>query len=75
MAACYICYIHVIFMLCLIIQQQILNGLGLGINGPPIPPPATFAMVQYPNIRTAPPGADNGHYCFIASSFDDPLVP
>ena len=55
--------------MCLI---QVLDGLGLGENGPPVPPPATFAIVPYPVERNAPPGAEGGHYVFIASSQDDP---
>ena len=51
---------------------QIMDGLGLGPHGPPIPPPATFSVVCYPVKRHAPPGAEGGHYLFVASSPDDP---
>ena len=44
----------------------------MGPKGPPIPPPAEFAVVPYPVKRHAPPGAEAGHYHFIASSPDDP---
>ena len=53
---------------------QVMDGLGLGPRGPPIPPPANFAVVPYPVKRHAPPGADSGHYVFIASGPDDPYV-
>ena len=52
--------------------DEVLDGLGLGSRGPPIPPPASFAVVPYPVKRHAPPGAEGGHYAFIASSPDDP---
>lgn len=51
---------------------QVLDGLGLGPQGPPIPPATTFAVVPYPVKRHAPPGAEGGHYVFIAASPDDP---
>lgn len=52
--------------------EEVLDGLGLGPHGPPIPPAAAFSVVPYPVKRHAPPGADSGHYMFIASSPDDP---
>ena len=54
--------------------DEVLDGLGMGSRGPPIPPPASFAVVPYPVKRHAPPGAEGGHYVFIASSPDDPYV-
>ncbi|XP_064641495.1 hydrocephalus-inducing protein-like isoform X2 [Lineus longissimus] len=55
--------------------EEVLDGLGLGPHGPPIPPPASFAVVPYPVKRRAPPGAEpDGHYLFVASSPDDPNV-
>ena len=32
---------------------QILDGLGLGANGPPIPAPVTFSVVPFPVKRKA----------------------
>lgn len=53
-----------------------LDGLGLGPHGPPIPPPATFAVVPYPVRRRPPPGMEPpSHYVFIASAPDDPNAP
>ena len=52
---------------------EVLDGLGLGPNGPPIPPSAAFSVVPYPVKRKAPLGSDpSGHYIFVASSPDDP---
>lgn len=52
---------------------QVLDGLGMGPHGPPIPPPATFAVVPYPVKRYAPPTSELGnHYIFVASSPEDP---
>lgn len=52
---------------------QVLDGLGLGPKGPPIPPPATFAVVPFPVKRRAPPVSEfGGRYIFVASSPDDP---
>ena len=53
-----------------------LDGLGLGAHGPPIPPPATFAVVPYPVRRRPPLGVDPpSHYVFVASGPDDPNAP
>ncbi|XP_070194710.1 hydrocephalus-inducing protein homolog isoform X4 [Littorina saxatilis] len=54
---------------------DVLDGLGMGPHGPPIPPPAVFAVVPFPVKRKAPPISEfGGHYVFIASSPDDPNV-
>lgn len=51
-----------------------LDGLGLGPNGPPIPPPASFSVVPYP-VKRKPPSTEPGiHYQFVSSSPDDPNV-
>ena len=48
----------------------------MGPHGPPIPPPATFAVVPYPVRRRPPLGVDPpSHYVFVASSPDDPNAP
>ena len=53
-----------------------MDGLGLGPHGPPIPPPAIFAVVPYPVRRRPPLGVDPpSHYVFVASSPDDPNAP
>ena len=52
--------------------SQVLDGLGLGPQGPPMPPPAVFSVIPYPVKRQAPPGAEEPHYSFIAMSTDDP---
>ena len=53
-----------------------MDGLGLGPHGPPIPPPATFAVVPYPVRRRPPLGLDPpSHYVFVASGPDDPNAP
>ncbi|XP_025115052.1 hydrocephalus-inducing protein-like isoform X4 [Pomacea canaliculata] len=55
--------------------EEVLDGLGMGPRGPPIPPPAVFAVVPYPVKRRAPLMAElGGRYIFVASSPDDPNV-
>lgn len=55
--------------------MQVLDGLGMGPRGPPIPPPAGFAVVPFPVKRRAPPVSEfGGRYIFVASSPDDPYV-
>lgn len=34
--------------------SQVLDGLGLGPKGPPIPPPIIFSIVPYPKMRSVP---------------------
>ncbi len=46
--------------------------MGLGIKGPPIPPPAIFSVVSYPNHRKSPPGAEFSHYIFVTNNENDP---
>lgn len=50
--------------------MQILDGLGLGAKGPPIPPPATFAVVPYPVQRQAPSSVELSHYSFVPVADD-----
>ncbi|CAF0787663.1 unnamed protein product [Brachionus calyciflorus] len=55
---------------------EVLDGMGLGPKGPPIPPPASFAVVPYPVYRKAPAGADFSHYIFVTNNENDPnLIP
>lgn len=50
-----------------------MDGLGLGPQGPPIPPPATFSVVPYPVKRRPPQVFEaGGRYTFVAASSDDP---
>ena len=51
---------------------EVLDGMGLGPKGPPIPPPASFAVVPYPVYRKAPAGADFSHYIFVTINENDP---
>ncbi|XP_077982980.1 hydrocephalus-inducing protein homolog isoform X2 [Glandiceps talaboti] len=54
---------------------EVLDGLGLGPSGPPVPPPANFSVVPYPVKRKPPPGGEVAdHYLFVASSPDDPNI-
>ncbi|XP_062403912.1 hydrocephalus-inducing protein homolog [Sardina pilchardus] len=34
--------------------DEVLDGLGLGLKGPPIPPPSVFSVVPYPDRRSEP---------------------
>ena len=53
--------------------DDILDGLGLGSQGPPIPPPSLFQVVQFPTRRAVINTSDiSEHYAFVASSPDDP---
>ncbi|KAH0619415.1 hypothetical protein JD844_000028 [Phrynosoma platyrhinos] len=48
-------------------DQEVLNGLGLGPSGPPIPPTAFFSVIPYPEKRTAPvSGEALKHFTFLA---------
>ncbi|XP_053255366.1 hydrocephalus-inducing protein homolog [Podarcis raffonei] len=52
---------------------QILNGLGLGPSGPPIPPTACFSVIPYPEKRAAPvPGEALKHFTFLSP--EDPSL-
>ncbi|XP_054856814.1 hydrocephalus-inducing protein homolog [Eublepharis macularius] len=47
--------------------EQILNSLGLGPSGPPIPPTAFFSVIPYPEKRLPPaPGEALKHFVFLA---------
>lgn len=50
--------------------------MGLGPKGPPIPPPALFSVMPYPEHRKAPPGVEFSHYIFVTTNENDPnLIP
>ncbi|XP_046781642.1 hydrocephalus-inducing protein homolog isoform X3 [Gallus gallus] len=45
--------------------EQILDSLGLGPSGPPIPPTAFYSVIRYPEKRVAPTGEALKHFIFI----------
>ncbi|GFS07093.1 hydrocephalus-inducing protein-like [Elysia marginata] len=55
--------------------KDVLDGLGMGPQGPPIPPPAVFGVMPYP-VKRRPPqlGELGGRYLFVASTPDDPNI-
>ncbi|XP_063716545.1 hydrocephalus-inducing protein homolog isoform X4 [Symsagittifera roscoffensis] len=55
--------------------SDIMDGLGLGSQGPPLPPPSFFQVVQFPTKRQQVNLADiSEHFAFIAATLDDPNV-
>ena len=50
--------------------EEILDALGLGPNGPPIPPPATFSVTRLP-VKRRDVNPPPEHFVFVASSSDD----
>ena len=51
---------------------QVLDGLGLGAKGPPIPPPASFAVIPYPVQRQSPLGTESAQlYSFVFLTTED----
>lgn len=53
-------------------MDDVMDGLGLGVKGPPIPPSAMFSVAPYPVKRRAPVSEASNHYMFVASGPDDP---
>ncbi|MGH0142283.1 UNVERIFIED_CONTAM: hypothetical protein FKN15_002865 [Acipenser sinensis] len=52
--------------------DEVLDGLGQGPKGPPIPPSTIFSVVPYPGKRTPPNGQDNlSHFEFLVPSSED----
>ena len=47
-------------------KLEILEGLGMGPNGPPIPAPTEFSVVPYPNKRELL-NQNSKHFEFIAT--------
>ncbi|NXU58594.1 HYDIN protein, partial [Turnix velox] len=46
--------------------EQILDELGLGPSGPPIPPTAFYSVIHYPEKRVAPPAGEAlKHFVFV----------
>ncbi|XP_073420455.1 hydrocephalus-inducing protein-like [Dendrobates tinctorius] len=55
--------------------DEVLEGLGLGPSGPPIPPPYIFSVITFPERRNLCSDPETlGHFSFIATSPDDPNV-
>ncbi|KAM9301954.1 hydrocephalus-inducing protein homolog [Gastrophryne carolinensis] len=55
--------------------EEILEGLGLGPSGPPVPPPFIFSVVPLPEKRAPPCDQETlNYFSFIAASPDDPNV-
>ena len=55
--------------------DEVLDVLGLGPKGIPIPAAATFSLVPLPSKRATPPSSlvdMTTHFVFMASSADDP---
>ncbi|KAM6946364.1 hydrocephalus-inducing protein homolog [Aplochiton taeniatus] len=54
--------------------EEVLDGLGLGPRGPPVPPPTLFSVVPYPRKRTEP-GAQliSGRFQFLVPSSPEDL--
>ncbi|XP_064239335.1 hydrocephalus-inducing protein homolog [Aotus nancymaae] len=56
-------------------REQILDILGLGSSGPPIPPPALFSIVSYPVKRPPLSRTDTlGHFVFVIPPSEDPSL-
>ncbi|NXE09199.1 HYDIN protein, partial [Lophotis ruficrista] len=69
--------------------EQILDDLGLGPSGPPIPPAAFYSVIRYPEKRMAPAAGESlKHFAFVvpegatveeekntSSLVDAPVVP
>uniref|UniRef100_A0A8C4S4T7 HYDIN axonemal central pair apparatus protein n=1 Tax=Erpetoichthys calabaricus TaxID=27687 RepID=A0A8C4S4T7_ERPCA len=53
-------------------KQKVLDGMGLGPSGPPIPPPFILSVVRYPMKRTSL-GNQNAleHFAFLAPSTEE----
>ncbi|KAF1661855.1 hypothetical protein FQA23_0006661, partial [Aptenodytes patagonicus] len=48
------------------VAEQILDGLGLGPSGPPIPPTAFYSVIRYPEKRMAPAAGEAlKHFVFV----------
>jgi len=50
--------------------MKVLDGLGLGANGPPVPPPVMFAVVPYPVKRQTSSGVELSHFSFVPVTDD-----
>ncbi|XP_066568844.1 hydrocephalus-inducing protein-like isoform X2 [Amia ocellicauda] len=52
--------------------NEVLDGMGLGPSGPPIPPPTIFSVVPYPKTRRPPSSQESlGHFTLIAPRAED----
>ena len=52
--------------------EQVLDGMGQGPRGPPVPRPFEFSVVPFPEPRINPPCAEYGQYYFVATHENDP---
>lgn len=52
--------------------EQVLDGMGQGPKGPPVPRPFDFSVMAFPEPRSNPPCAEYGQYFFVATSENDP---
>ena len=50
---------------CVMCVDKVLDELGIGPSGPPIPPPVTLAVLPYPVERLAEASLDTCHVCFV----------
>jgi hypothetical protein len=48
--------------------MQILDAIGIGSSGPPLPPPVTLAIIYCPMVREPYASAKNGNICFVLDS-------
>ncbi|CAF1106189.1 unnamed protein product [Rotaria sordida] len=54
------------------VLDQVLDGMGQGPRGPPVPRPFEFSVAPFPELRTNPPCAEYGQYFFVATHENDP---
>ncbi|XP_057292027.1 hydrocephalus-inducing protein-like [Hydractinia symbiolongicarpus] len=53
--------------------EQVMDGVGAGPSGPPIPPEAVFSVVPFPIVRDPPVINEIGqHFTFIPANENDP---
>jgi len=51
--------------MCIVYVGKVLDDLGIGPSGPPIPPPVTLAVLPYPVEKPAESSPDACHVCFV----------
>ena len=55
-----------------ILLLKVIDGMGLGPDGPPLPPSYLFSVVNYPQLLRSHQENVSNHFEFVASSPDDP---